>query len=42
MFLLHSRRRSDCSRADNDLKVFLLGRAVTAVTLQQDTVGVAR
>jgi len=34
VFLLHSRRLSGGSHADNDLKVFLLGRAVTGVTLQ--------
>ena len=42
MLLLHSRQFSGLSHTDNDLKVYQLGRAVTAVTLQRDTVDVAR
>ena len=42
MLLLHSRQHSGGSHVDNDFKVYQLGRAVTAVTLQQDPVDVAR
>ena len=42
MSMLHSHRRGGGSHADNYFKVYQLGRAVTAVTLQQDTVDVAR